>query len=247
MDTSDRELLARLEDLRTASAEEKLRFTLFLNEREVAVLRRAMKPYDEEMLMFWGGYPDAERQMLGAFPYGACDSARFPISAVEFSYRAQDALSHRDFLGALLSDGRTRGTIGDILVSPGRTVVLVATPHLSEILKTEKIGRVGVTARELPFPLEDYPHPEAKTVQGVAASLRLDCVTAVAANLSREKAAKLVESGIVSIDYLPVSAVSHRVPVGCILRIRGVGKFKFEAEPRPTKKGRLLLSLEKYI
>ena len=72
-------------------------------------------------ITFFGGYPDAVRLMMGA----SADEDSFPITALEFCYREQDDLRHRDFLGSLMAMGIRRDTLGDILTGKGRTVIFV--------------------------------------------------------------------------------------------------------------------------
>ena len=69
----------------------------------------------------------------------------FPICGIEFSFRKCDRLTHRDFLGSLMSLGIERETVGDILVEDGRAVVFVKA-ELSDYVKSQisKVGRVGV-------------------------------------------------------------------------------------------------------
>ena len=79
--------------------------------------------------------------MLGA---GADDDS-FPVTALEFTYREQDDLRHRDFLGSLMALGIRRDTLGDILTGKGRTVIFVRDDIVPFLLSdVDKIGRVGL-------------------------------------------------------------------------------------------------------
>lgn len=88
--------------------------------------------------------------MLGAFP-DYTDLMQEPaalfdcIQPVTLRYRAQDKLSHRDFLGSLMGLNITRESVGDILVGEGIAVLFVLRPVLP-IIQEElaKVGRVGV-------------------------------------------------------------------------------------------------------
>ena len=67
----------------------------------------------------FGGIPDCERQMACFRPDTERDAdVPFPIVCLRIrpkSARFSEALSHRDFLGALLHLGLERDSIGDIL------------------------------------------------------------------------------------------------------------------------------------
>lgn len=82
--------------------------------------------------------------MLGLF-FDEPSTSMFPICGIEFSFRKCDRLTHRDFLGSLMSLGIERETVGDILVEDGRAVVFVKA-ELSDYVKSQisKVGRVGV-------------------------------------------------------------------------------------------------------
>jgi len=99
-------LLAKLADAGKRSQKRPC-FLGFLNENESAFawdfLKRGAAAGTP---MFWGGYEEAERKLLGLFPdYLEPDQNLFPLMPLTFFYRKEDALTHRDFLGALMSLG----------------------------------------------------------------------------------------------------------------------------------------------
>ena len=93
------------------------RSTPFLSDRQQELARAALAGLGFEGYAFDGGYPDAERRILRLFgEYGAQE----PLPAVCLfaqTLRADRALTHRDYLGALMSLGIRRECIGDILLS----------------------------------------------------------------------------------------------------------------------------------
>ncbi len=67
----------------------------------------------------FGGYNNAERQMVAFHPDALAFPWEFPIDCLKIepvSGKFADALSHRDYLGALLNLGVDRSVLGDILV-----------------------------------------------------------------------------------------------------------------------------------
>ena len=80
------------------------RFVGFLDERQRAVAEAFLRPYTAVSICFFGGHPEAERTIAGIFPpFLPAEEDAFPLAAVGFTYRREASLSHRDFLGALLS------------------------------------------------------------------------------------------------------------------------------------------------
>ena len=223
------------------------RFLGFFDESQSAAARQICARSGIETL-FYGGYDGAERTMLGIFPDGnnsACEA--FPISALGFSYRASATLTHRDFLGTILSCGVERDVVGDILCGNGVTVVFVER-GMAGFLSSQitKVGGEGIKV------IENYDgalpgERRTEPVRCSVASMRLDCIVAAAAGLSRESAASVIKCGRVSLNHREYQSVSHTVENGDILSIRGVGRFRVTGTGALTRKGRLAVVVEKYI
>ncbi len=242
-------LEARLRDaVRLAQSGGRPRFVGFLDERQAEQANKIMRSLCVENYMLWGGHGGAERVVFGAFPdFLAPDAAAFPVAALTARYRRSDTLTHRDFLGALLSNGIERETLGDILVEEGRCV-LFARSEISDfvITQTEKVGRVGVAVTQG----AQEPLPEERRFEefsSVVASARLDCVVAAAIGTSREKASELVRAGLVMLDHEANTSLSAPVSQGSKLSIRGKGRFVLDRIGPVTKKGRLSIAGRKYI
>lgn len=195
---------------------------------------------------FFGGYGDAQRVLLGCFPDWVEDFS-FPVSAITFTFRKTDTLSHRDFLGSLMALGIKRETVGDILVGEGRAVVFVADEIKSFVLsQISKIGRTGVALSE------GFSEPLPQTsklvdVTDTVASNRLDCVVASVGSLSRGKACELIENGFVSINSVVCEKTTRLVNDGDIITVRGKGKFVITSLSGKTRKQRTVLEFKKYI
>lgn len=122
-------------------------FFSFLTERQQAVARQYMDSIHFPNYRFFGGYDDCERAVLGLWFYD--EIVEYPVSALEITYRKADKLTHRDFLGALMSLGIERETIGDILVEDGRCIVFVKS-EIKDYISSQlfKIGNAGVKIHE---------------------------------------------------------------------------------------------------
>ena len=224
------------------------RFVGFLDEHRQAVARAVLREKGVSDFLFYGGYADAERTVLGVFPpFLPPDEAVFPIRAVAFHYRTVAELTHRDLLGALLNTGIRRDKLGDIVCTPGRAVVLVdeeLAPFVAE--SVTKVGREGVRA-EYPYTEEITVVREFKEWQDTVPSPRLDAVLHVALRTSREEAVRRIAMGAVSVNHMPTESVSLTVCEGDILSVRGAGRFRVAQIGPPTKKGRLFVRLQQYV
>lgn len=224
------------------------RFSGFLDARQLVLARGCVSALGNPEHLFFGGYPGAERVMLGAFaPYERPDEAAFPIVPLTISYRAQDAPGHRDLLGSLTGLAIGREALGDILVGEECAVCFASAAVAPVILnELKKVGRCGVRAREgMPETLPAL-HRYAD-LPLIVTSLRLDCVVAAVAGLSREKAAQAIRSQLVAVNGAVLTQTSDPLCEGDVFSIRGYGKYLFAQVLSPTKKGRLHILCRKYV
>lgn len=216
------------------------RFVGFLNEHESLFLRQNLPKRAD--IDFYGGYEGATRLMLGA---GAVQED-FPITALQFSYRSEFDLRHRDFLGSLMALGVRRDTLGDILTGEGRTVIFVRDDIVPYILSNvEKIGRVGVKISYAD--VSDLPEPDDfDELVFTLSSLRLDAFVAAAANLSRDKAARLIKNELVMVDHVTQDGVACQLHEGATVTIRKYGKFVLTSMLGTSRKGKLRIAVRHY-
>ena len=236
-----------LDSIRACEEKYQDRFTFFLDEHQQALCRKVLASQRFESFCFYGGYEGASRQVLGMFaPYSEADKSRFPFTAVSYFYRKSDSLTHRDFLGCLMSLGIERDTVGDIIVSEGHSVVFVYNTVADHALMLEKIGRVGVKSES---GMAGIVIPEQKylPIEGTVASLRLDSVLSVALRISREKAARLLHQGGVQVNYEASELSDRKLSAGDVFSAKGYGKFLLSEVGDLTKKDRIHISIKKYI
>ena len=89
------------------------KFSGFLDLRQQKIAQYVASSVKADSFVFFGGFENAERKMFGVFPDYIIDkNSQFPIDCIEISHSRP--LSHRDFLGSLMSLGIKREIIGDI-------------------------------------------------------------------------------------------------------------------------------------
>ncbi len=224
-----------------------MRFSSFLNETERALAEPIVKK-SKVSYRFYGGFPDAQRVVLGVFPdgYEALDEY-FPISAFTVTYPESFKLSHRDFLGTLMAQQIKREMLGDIIVADGKANVYVLE-RIEKVISTQidKIGGVGVTViKGIDSQLEVLQ--KFKPIKGTLASLRLDAAVSLVTGVSREKASFLISSKCVCLNYLEKNQGTVKLSEGDILSVRGYGKFRLTQIGNETRKGRISVIFEAYI
>lgn len=216
------------------------RFLGFLNEHESLYLQQHLPKSAD--IRFFGGYDDAVRLMMGA----SAGEERFPITALQFRYREQGSLRHRDFLGALTALGVRRDTLGDILTGEGRTVVFVRDDIVPFLLsEVDRIGRVGVKVDYADT--NDLPTPDDIEERVLTlSSLRLDAFVAACTHLSRDKAARLIKNELVTADHVTRTEVSFVLKEGMTVTIRKYGKYVLTEQLGTSKKGKLRVAVKHY-
>ena len=94
---------AKIEDC-LRLGEKRPAFLGFLDLSERAYAEEYLRRAHAENYRFFGGFPEAERTVLGVFPdYMEPLDEEFPVTGLTVKFRRQDALSHRDFMGSFLS------------------------------------------------------------------------------------------------------------------------------------------------
>lgn len=246
LNEEERYLAAHIADLQRLSARSGVpRFSAFLNEREAVVAECAVKGHP----VFYGGYEGASRRVCGFFDDTYAEELPkdelFPVCAVTFTFRKCDKPAHRDFLGAILGLGIKRELVGDILVAEDYAVVFCHENAEELIYRLDKAGKVGLNAEKgITKPI---PAAATKKTETTVSSLRLDCIVSAAANVSREQSASLIRSGLVNADFSPCLNISAEVKENTVISIRGSGRYRLSNIGGKSAKGRIRITIEKYI
>ncbi len=250
MDTNEKLLCAKAEDLfslcdKYCSA----RFSDFLDGGEQAVIHDNVTfPYGYKVC-FFGGFPDAEKKIMGVFPEWENENpSDFPIACLKIEGGFSRKLNHRDYLGTILSLGITPSKLGDIVVSDGFAYVFLHSDVVGYIKDNlHKIGNQGVKITVAENLDKIKIERKYRTFGAVCASVRLDAVVGAAANISRSQSAALIDGGKVKVNHREVIKPAETVNEGDLLSIRGFGRFIVHSFDGETRKNRLHITLKQYI
>lgn len=207
---------------------------------------------DAQGLYRFGGYEDAERQMLVYLPEYLDESflqdEESPLVCLRATFYEGDSPSHRDFLGALMGAGIARETVGDICVGKGSCDFFV-TAEIAPYVMQNFIGagRTKLHLERIPLDQISIPEPETKQIRDTLASLRLDSVISVGFRIGRSLAAQHVTAGKTTINGLPCEKPDRTVDEGATVSVRGLGKIKLTTVNGQTKKGRISVVIDRYV
>ncbi len=200
-----------------------------------------------------GGYEGAERRTALFLPDGwetihIFDTPDDPLTVLCMKPHGDTALSHRDYLGALMGAGIQREAVGDILVQDGTAYCFCLAELAPYLLQNmTQAGRERVTTTQVCR--ADVPAIEAPAGEPVTAtvlSLRLDAVLAAGFGLAREEAKAAVAAGLCSVNHQPVLKPERLVQPGDLLSFKGRGRVRFTETGGETRKGRTFIRLLRY-
>lgn len=249
-DGEERILLARALDALTQARDRNIpAHTPFLSPHEQALVRGLIAASGYPRAVFLGGYEEAERRVCLFLPDwmeeedASCDA----LCALRAAWKDGRALTHRDFLGALMGMGITREKVGDILVGDGTCDIVLLEEIRPFLLQSmDSAGRSRLTLAELPLEELQPPEVQVKTIQDTVATLRLDAVSAAGFSTSRSKMAELISGGKVSLNWQECTKPDASVSEGDTISCRGLGKCKLAEVRGTSKKGRIMLRMERY-
>lgn len=194
-----------------------------------------------------GGYAGAERNILLFLPdWLEAEDAESPLRCLRASFRLE--LSHRDLLGSLMGMGVAREKIGDILVGPEQADLVVLDSVADFLLQSwdaagrAKLSLSAIDPREL-----QVPETACQEVRDTVSSLRLDAVISTGFHMARGKAAALVESGKVQVNWRECTKPDKLLAEGDTVSARGFGKFELAQAGGVTKKGRTSIVVKRYV
>lgn len=222
-------------------------FTGFLSLADLSCFYEIEKEISYVPYTIWGGSDLSERVMIrfGSEEELGYEEA-FPIACIEIKplmAKFADALSHRDFLGALMNLGIERSTLGDILIADNVGYLFciesMADFIVENLVKVKHTSVMCSRAKEAPE-LTDKDKQEVK-IQ--ISSERIDSVLAKVYRLSRSDAVELFRQKKVFVNGRLCENNSQLLKDKDVVSARGCGKFEYSGQLGVSKKGKLNVSV----
>ncbi len=253
----DRLLVAKtLDKMEFAETKNKITNTDFLDMYQKNLLQKLLNGMKYDNYLFFGGSKDSERTALIFYP------SKFDKNIVEKNYNnimevieillpneLKGRYTHSDYLGGLMKLGIKREKIGDIVVfNEGANIIV-----LNEIIDFVKENVLNLTRfSKAMTQIKNIEELHAKKIhteemQIIVSSLRLDNIVSELARTSRTKAEEIISSGRVFVNFENIMKDSKMLKEEDIITIRGKGRFKLKKVEGNTKKGKLVVNIEKFI
>lgn len=264
MTNEEKLLIARIEDkMRLCSENSMITSSDFLDMHERSVVSQIRLRYSDVKIVFYGVFDGAERTVAVFLPeyIEAENSAELeayfdenpddnPLAAIRLEKdKFSPALSHRDYLGALMGLGIRREMTGDIKVDENGCELIVLTkiaPYVADNMS--KAGRGTLKA-------EIIPASQAKSgakASGVSdsftvSSMRLDSVVKNAFRVSRGDAAAAIEGGAVFVNDVECEKPDKKVAAGDKIVFRRKGRIIINDCSCVSKKGRVIVEITRFV
>lgn len=258
-------LLARIEDkARLCSDNSMLANSDFLNMHEQSLVKNMRLSYSDVRLALYSPLPDSERRIAVFLPpyieaedadglaeYFESDPDSDPITVLQVKKdRFSPPLSHRDYLGALMSLGIKRETTGDIRITEDGCMLAVLNKIAPFII--ENLGRAGrgtLTATSVPHSeLKALGNSDTATCASFTVStLRLDSMVKNGFSVSRSAACDAIEHGLVFVNDCECMKADKRIGEGDKIVFRRKGRLIVTDCSAVSKKGRIIVNVKKYM
>jgi len=253
-DPEERTVLARVLDQMERAQNRSIPCTTqFLSPAQRAAAEPLLAACGHPRHVFFGGFSGAERTVCAFLPDWLepedwqADEEN-PVGAVECAFPKDAQLSHRDLLGGLMGIGLTRERVGDIIVLEDRAQIVALKEALPIILSQfDQAGRFRLRLKEIPLSALAPAPVQVRLVKDTVATLRLDAVLSPGFSISRGKAGDCIAAGRVSVNHRECLKADKAVAQGDILTCRGLGKCVLTAVGGQSRKGRIIIEIERYV
>lgn len=269
-DDEEKRVVSRALELAQRSRDSKTRVSSFLNLREQKLISAALTSDGSFCFTFYGGFGDAERRVLICFPEyvaysmllepGYIDPSDIEIEKLCLESITDDiklicvstsqfaSLTHRDYMGAILSLGIERSSVGDILPINEHEAYIFVTTKIAEFLiqNLTSVGKAPVKVKTCTLGEKIALKRNTVSSQVVVTSLRLDCVISAITGLAREKSKQMISRGLTELNCYSKASPDDAVVCGDVISVRGYGKYKISDTNGTTAKGKIRITVLKY-
>ena len=232
-----------LDKLKFMHTKNQVQVTEFLDAYQQNTVSKVLKASNETNYILSGGYEEAQRKMLFIYPEKIEEifskenennpviMQNIKVISITLPQELQGKYNHSEYLGGIMKLGIKREIIGDIIVNEAGADIIVQN-EMAEYLKTH---------------LQDLTRSKKEEIVILIPQMRLDVVVSEILHLSRSKANEIIAQERVFINYELKTKNATTLKENDILTIRGKGKFEIGQILSTTSKGKIRLSVRKYV
>ncbi len=255
----DKLLVSRvLDKLEFVQKKNSIETTDFLDMHQKTVAEKVLKSQKITNYICYGGYSNAERVMIIIYPEKLEDvfnNNQYDFNNIVRVIRVilpnemKGKYSHRDYLGAVIKVGLKREKVGDIIVNLDGADLIVSkdiskyiVDSFKELTRFSKSDIYEESIEKL-----NITEPKTEVLNIIIPSMRMDSIVSELIRTSRSKALEIINAERVFVNSEVITKNSKMLKENDMITVRGKGRFKIIRILNSTKKGNLVLEVEKYV
>lgn len=250
-------ILARvLDKINFCETRNQIQVTDFLDLAQQELIQKFLQRQKQENYLFFGGFEGAERKVLLLYPQKLTNLIKegninlgewIKVLRLTLPNEDKGKYTHQNYLGAFMKLGIKREKLGDILVEEeGADIIL--HPDILEFLQNNVTQLTRFQKANIEeVSLQNIKHIiiEKENIKITVSSMRLDNIVAELAKCSRNKANEIIAQERVLVNFVPTTKQTKEIKQEDKITIRGKGRFVIKEILGTTKKGRIMLQIEK--
>lgn len=233
-----------------------IQVTDFLDLAQQELITKFLKSQKQQNYILFGGFEEAERKVIIFYPEklesliieNKIDFNEWiKVLRITLPNENKGKYEHKDYLGALMKLGVKREKVGDILVDNDGADILISKDilkflqnSLSELTRFQKsqIEEIEINnLRKIKI--------EKQLITITVSSMRLDNIVAELAKCSRSKALEYLMKEKVFVNFEVITKQTKEIKEQDRITIRGKGRFEIKEIAGNTRKGNIVLQVEK--
>lgn len=233
-----------------------IQVTDFLDLAQQELITKFLKFQKQENYILFGGFEEAERKTIVFYPEKLETLIKenkidfnewIKVLRITLPNENKGKYEHKNYLGALMKLGIKREKVGDILVDDDGADILISKDILkflqSNLLELTRFQKAQLEEINLNDIKKVSIEKEQITI--TVSSMRLDNIVAELAKCSRSKANELLMQERVFVNFEVVTKQTKEIKEGDRVTIRGKGRFIIKEVLGNTRKGNILVLVEK--
>lgn len=247
-----------LDKLEFVQKKNSIETTDFLDMHQRTIAEKVLKSQKITNYICYGGYSNAERVMVIIYPEKLEDvfnNNQYDFNNIVRVIRVilpnemKGKYSHRDYLGAVIKVGLKREKVGDIIVNLDGADLIVSkdiskyiVDSFKELTRFSKSDIYEESIQKL-----NITEPKTEVLNIIIPSMRMDSIVSELIRTSRSKALEIINAERVFVNSEVITKNSKMLKENDMITVRGKGRFKIIKILNSTKKGNLVLEVEKYV
>ena len=233
-----------------------IQVTDFLDLAEQQLITKFLKLQKQENYILFGGFEEAERKVIIFYPEklesliieNKIDFNEWiKVLRITLPNENKGKYEHKNYLGALMKLGIKREKVGDILVDNDGADILISKDILkfleNSLSELTRFQKAKIEEIELENLRKIEIQKEIFTI--TVSSMRLDNIVAELAKCSRSKALEYLIQERVFVNYEQITKQTKEIKEEDRITIRGKGRFIIKEIMGNTRKGNIVLQVEK--